>query len=93
MRKNGSLHFCKKNESEWNEIDQIYDINLGEINEISFNDWLNLSYTNLVNEYSISMEKHKEEIEKIYGELCFANIQGKKWKYTNRFGLEEINDN
>ncbi len=93
MKKNNSLHFCQNIGSEWKSIDEIYDINLKEINNSSFNDWLNLSYTTLVSKYSQLMDKHEEEIEKIYGELCFANTQGRKWKYTNRFGLEEINDN
>mgnify|MGYP002517191854 FL=1 len=90
INRDGSLHFCQNINGEWNNVDRMFDIDLSEINKSSSNDWLNLSYINLVDEYSNHMEKKEEEIEKIYGELCFSKKEGKRWKYTNRFGLEEI---
>lgn len=92
INKDSNLHFCQNIESQWKSIDKICAIDLKEVDKSSFNDWINLSYINLVKEYSNYMEKGEEEIEKLYGELCFPNRKEsqKKWKYTDRFGLEEI---
>lgn len=72
----------------WQAVSQINGIKIKNQN-FSFNDWLNLSYIKIVNEFSNMSGMDREYVQKRYGSLCFTYYENKSWIYSDKYGLEE----
>ena len=83
------LYFAENAENGWNDVTRQCGIKIQK-NENSLYDWLDLSYDKAVEELAEKRSMSMEEVEKKYGSLCFPYEFNNCWKYSDRYGLEEV---